>query len=42
MGIKRLYILRHGNAEAPTLGNDAARNFNVYGRSGSTLYGIKI
>jgi phosphohistidine phosphatase len=31
MGIKRLYILRHGNAEAPTLGNDAARNLTAMG-----------
>lgn len=31
MAIKRLYILRHGNAEAPTLGNDAQRNLTDFG-----------
>ena len=31
MAIKRLYILRHGNAEAPRLGDDAARNLTELG-----------
>jgi len=31
MGVKRLYILRHGNAEAPALGNDAARKLTEIG-----------
>jgi phosphohistidine phosphatase len=31
MGVKRLYVLRHGNAEAPALGNDAARNLTELG-----------
>jgi len=31
MSVKRLYILRHGNAEAPALGNDAARNLTELG-----------
>lgn len=31
MAIKRLYILRHGNAEAPALADDAARNLTKLG-----------
>lgn len=31
MAIKRLYILRHGNAEAISLANDADRNLTAYG-----------
>jgi phosphohistidine phosphatase len=31
MAIKRLYVLRHGNAEAPTFGDDAGRNLTPLG-----------
>lgn len=41
MVIKRLYILRHGNAQASSLGNDADRNLTDYGVQQALSTGLK-